>query len=96
MTRDADDLDDAIQYITQQLEILRGIWEGQDADKFFGVARDYFENMSKIPQTMRKMGKFVDRANGDLNDGDETFSQELKTEVDDEYIDLYEQDGGNV
>ena len=86
MDKDAEDLASSIEQLTQQLEVLRGIWQGQDADKFFGNARDYFEKMKGIPNCMVNMGRFIDRANGDFNEGDESFSKELMTEVDEQYI----------
>jgi WXG100 family type VII secretion target len=84
--KDAEDLDTSIERIIKQLEILRGIWEGQDADMFFGHAREYFEKMREIPRCMRNMQTFTKRANKDFNDGDEAFSKELEVEVDEEYI----------
>ena len=84
--KDSEDLDTSIERIIQQLEILRGIWEGQDADQFFKNAGDYFGRMREIPRCMRNMETFVKRVNKDLNDGDESFSKELETEVDEEYI----------
>ncbi len=94
MGKDAESLDEAIQTITQQLEILRGVWQGQDADKFFENAREYFEKMKGIPICMRNMEKFADRANKDFNDNDESFSKELDTEVDEKYIEEYLENGG--
>lgn len=90
MDKDAQDLQSSIEKIVAQLEILRGIWQGQDADKFFDNARDYFEKMKDLPRCMEHMGKFIGRANGDLNGGDEAFSKELETEVEEEYIDKVE------
>ena len=91
MDKDADDLDTSIEKIIAQLEILRGIWQGQDADKFFGNVNDYFTTMKGIPRCMRNMGKFIKKANNDFNDGDESFSKELEKEVEEEY-EKYEQD----
>lgn len=96
MGKDADSLDEAIQAITQQLEILRGIWEGQDADKFFDNAREYFEKMQGIPNCMRNMEKFANRANSDFNTSDESFSKELDTEVDEKYLEEYLNENGGA
>ena len=85
MERDSEDLDTAIETITQALEELRGIWEGQDADKFFNNTREFFEKMRGIPMCMRNMGKFMNRANKDLMEKDDEFSKELETEVDERY-----------
>ena len=85
MEKDSQDLDKAIETITDALEELRGIWEGQDADKFFNNTREFFEKMKGIPMCMRNMGKFMNKANKDLNEKDAEFSKELETEVTGEY-----------
>ena len=91
MDKDAQDLQTSIEKIVAQLEILRGIWQGQDADRFFDNARDYFEKMKGLPACMQNMSKFINRANGDFNEGDSSFSKELETEV----VEEYEQDYDN-
>ena len=85
MENDSQDLDTSIMTITDALEELRGIWEGQDADKFFNNTREFFEKMKGIPMCMRNMGKFMNKTNKDLIDKDEEFSGELETEVDERY-----------
>ena len=85
MDKDSEDIDSAIEAITHELETLRGIWEGQDADKFFDNSREFFEKMRGVPICMRNMGRFVQRSNKDLVDGDKAFSNELQTEVDERY-----------
>jgi len=89
MKKDSEDIDSAIETITHELESLREIWEGQDADKFFNNAREFFEKMKGVPICMRNMGTFVEKANGSLIQGDEEFSKELETEVDEEYEQSY-------
>ena len=86
MEKDSQDLDKAIETITQALEELRGIWEGQDADKFFNNTREFFEKMKGVPVCMRNMGKFINKANKDLMEKDDEFSKELETETDERYV----------
>ena len=73
MIKDADEFDSNIDKLREQIEILKGIWQGQDADMF-----------------CKNVGEFFERANGDFQEGDEAFSKELETEVDE-----YEQNNNN-
>ena len=83
--KDAEDFDSDIDKILQALETLKTVWQGQDADIFYKHSHEYFERMKALPITMRAFGKFIKRTNGDFTDGDESFSKELETEVEEEY-----------
>ena len=85
MQKDSEDIDSAIEKIVHELEELREIWKGQDADKFFANSREFFDKLRGVPMCMRNMGRFVAKSNGSLMRGDEEFSKELETEVDEEY-----------
>lgn len=82
MVKDAEDLDACVDKLKGQMEILRSIWQGNDADVFCANVSEYFDKMKGLPVSMRAMGKFIDKANGDFQDGDDSFSKELETEVD--------------
>ncbi len=90
MEKDAEDFNSDIEKLRGQVEILKTIWQGQDADLFCKNAGDFFDKMKGLPIAMRAMGKFIGQANGDFQDGDESFSKELETEADE-----YEQDSNN-
>jgi WXG100 family type VII secretion target len=85
MVKDAEDFDSDIDKLLQQIEILKTIWQGQDAEKFYKNAGAYFDKMKDLPLAMMKMGKFIEKANGDFKESDQSFSKELETEVDEEY-----------
>ena len=82
MVKDAEDLDANIDKIRGQIEILQSIWQGNDAKVFCANVGEYFEKMKGLPVSMRAMGKFIEKANGDYQEGDDSFSKELETEVD--------------
>ena len=88
--KDAEDFDSDIDKILQAIGTLRTVWQGQDADIFYVNASEFFDKMKGLPVAMRAMGKFIGQANGDFQDGDESFSKELETEADE-----YEQDYNN-
>ncbi len=90
MIKDADEFDSNIDKLREQIEILKGIWQGQDADMFCKNVGEFFEKMKGLPVAMNAMGKYIERANGDFQEGDEAFSKELETEVDE-----YEQNNNN-
>jgi WXG100 family type VII secretion target len=87
MEKDAEDFNSDIELLAEQVKILHEIWQGQDADIFYVNASEFFDKMKGLPVAMRAMGKFIGQANGDFQDGDESFSKELETEADE-----YEQD----
>ena len=89
MIKDAEDFNSDIDKLIEQVRILKTIWQGQDADKFIANAEMFFEKMKGLPITMNAMGKFINKANGDFEEGDEAFSKELETEVEEQYEQNY-------
>jgi WXG100 family type VII secretion target len=89
MEKDAQDFDEDIRRLRESIDALHQIWQGQDADKFCKNAAMYFDKMRELPIAMGKMGLFIGKANGDFQEGDEAFSKELETEVDEEYEQSY-------
>ena len=81
MGKDAESLDEAIEKITQQLEILRGIWQGEDATQFCDHANEYITRIKNIPVAMRNMNKVMNVANQGYEENDEAFGNALKTEA---------------
>ena len=52
---------------------------------FIRMLEHIFDKMKDLPLAMMKMGKFIEKANGDFKESDQSFSKELETEVDEEY-----------
>ncbi len=74
--------DEEIKRNLEQIEKLRGIWQGNDSDIFCNNVHDYLQKMTTISATLRNLEKFIDKANNGYKDNDESFSRELDTEVD--------------
>ena len=79
-----------IENMSQAWETLKGIWQGDDADAFYGNVSEYLTKMKNIPNYLDVVQRFVGKMNGKYTDNDEAFSRELSTEVDD-----YEQNSNN-
>ena len=81
MARDGNAYDEEIKSMLNQISILRGIWQGDDAKEFCDNAEDYFTKMKTIPIALRNMSRFIDSVDKDLTEADEQFARELRTEV---------------
>ena len=75
-------LSEEIKKLLEQIEKLKSIWQGVDADAFYGNAYDYFQKMTTVYATLNNLGRFIDNVNNKYKNSDETFSRELDTEVD--------------
>ncbi len=82
MRKDGDAYNVEIDNLLKQIEELKTIWQGQDADQFCSNVSLYVEKMKKIPVALRQMSGVVEKANIGYSDNDEEFSKELQTEVD--------------
>ncbi len=83
MKTDGELLSEEITNLMSELEKLRGIWQGVDADTFYNNVLNYLTKMKSIPAYLDVVNKFISRINDKYTDNDEAFSRELNTEVDD-------------
>lgn len=81
MVTDGDAYDSEIDNMLKQIEILKTIWQGDDAEIFCKNVGDYITKMKNIPIALRNMSKFIDKANNGYTENDEAFSKELETEA---------------
>lgn len=81
MNQDRDDYNKEIENMLQQIEKLKTIWQGEDADMFCYKAHEYISNMKKITNTMQKLSKFSDKANQGYAEWDDSFGKELEAEA---------------
>ena len=81
MKKDGDSYDTEIENMLKQIDKLRLIWKGQDANVFCDKAYEYITKMKNIPIALRNMSTFVEKANNGYTENDESFSKELETEV---------------
>ncbi len=75
------DLDTEIDKMLKQIEVLRTIWQGEDATQYCDHANAYFTVMKNIPKAMRNMSKVIEGANNGYKDNDEAFASALKVEA---------------
>lgn len=81
INNDSSLLSEEIKKLLDQIEKLKSIWQGIDADAFYGNSYDYFQKMTTISATLNNLGKFIEKTNNEYKNGDEAFSRELDTEV---------------
>lgn len=82
MVKDGELLDTEIETLLGQIDKLKTIWQGQDAEIFCNNVYEYINRMKTIPITLRTMGKFINNINNQYSENDEAFGKELETEVD--------------
>lgn len=96
MRKDGDAYSVEIDNMLKQIEELRIIWQGQDAEQFCNNVSQYIEKMKKIPAALTQMSGLVEKANAGYSDNDEEFSKELQTEVDNYDEELVATQGGGT
>ncbi len=75
------DLDTEIDKMLKEIDMLRTIWQGEDAVQFCDHANAYFTTMKNIPVAMRNINKVIEGANNGYKDNDEAFASALKVEA---------------
>ena len=81
LKNDRDDYRKEIDNMLKQIEKLKTIWKGKDAEIFCSKAHDYIQNMKKIPNTMQQLATVGDKANAGYADNDELFGRQLESEA---------------
>lgn len=79
--KDKEDYEREIEKMQAQIEILRGIWIGEDAKIFCDKAHDYIENMKKITHSMGAIYTFSEKANKSFAEADLEFAKKLNEEA---------------
>ncbi len=78
---DREDYRKEIENMLEQIEKLKTIWRGEDAEVFCSKAFDYIQNMKKIPNTMQQISSIGDKANAGYAENDESFGKQLESEA---------------
>ena len=81
MTKDGDSYDVQIDKILSEIEKLRAVWIGYDAEEFCDNFERYMKKMKNIPIALRVLAKLTKSADKGYVEKDESFSKELRTEV---------------
>lgn len=84
MKKDADLLVGEIDILIAQIEKLKTIWQGQDANVFYNHMMDYTSKMKTIPAAMTRISEYINKVNNRYADSDRAFSRQLRTEVDED------------
>lgn len=88
--KDGDYLFKEIETMSNELENLKNVWQGEDADSFYANFSSYLNKLGNIPKYLGVVDNFINKINNKYTENDEAFSKELDTEVDN-----YEQDINN-
>ena len=64
-----------------EIERLRGVWQGIDAEVFCDNVSEYLSKMSNLTVAMRNMSNAINTINNGFEVYDETFGSKLKVEA---------------
>ena len=78
---DSEAIDVEIEKMQKEIDKLKGIWQGDDADTFCENVSAYLTKMKNIPVAMRNMNKVISAANKGYEENDEAFGNALKVEA---------------
>lgn len=81
MVKDASDLNASFDKLLEQLNVLKTIWQGQDADMFCKNVGNALNLFKGVPNSIDKLGVVVRKTTGSFVEGDEEFSNNLHKEV---------------
>jgi WXG100 family type VII secretion target len=70
-----------IENMLKEIEKLRGIWHGQDADNYCASAEAYFTRMKSVTTAMKNMSLVMDTANKGYEEYDSSFGNALRSEA---------------
>ena len=78
---DSDACSAEIDNMLSNIEKLRDIWTGEDADQFCDSIDDYLTKMKNIPLAMIKMSSAISIADKGYKELDEAFENALEAEA---------------
>lgn len=81
LVKDSEAYDTEITNMLNNIETLRGIWQGEDASVFCDNVSEYISKMSNISIAMRNMSNAITTVDGGYEAFDETFSNSLLEEA---------------
>lgn len=75
--RDSEQLFGEINGMSNDINALKQIWRGEEADIFYTRIDNYLGNLKAIPETYNTFAKFMSKANKLYKEADEQFAKEL-------------------
>lgn len=83
--KDYEAYDVEIENMLNAISRLRGIWQGEDSDKYCASAEAYFNRMKTMTTAMKNMSLVMDTANKGYEESDSAFGSALRTEAENYY-----------
>ena len=66
-----------IEAMEKDIESLKQVWQGEEAEIFYIKIDNYLGNMKSIPETYHTFAKFMTRANNLYKEADENFAKDI-------------------
>ena len=76
--KNSEDLKKELDKCRAQIEILKGIWTGQDANTFYNHFEYYLKKVDRVPIVYKNISNFMKKANMLYENKDEEFANNLK------------------
>ncbi len=74
---DCQALFNVIKAMEGEVNNLKNVWQGEEADIFYIKIDNYLEKMKSVPETYNTLAKFMTKANDLYKQADETFANEI-------------------
>ena len=81
LKKDSDACAVEIENILKNIEELKGVWQGEDANIFCENLRIYVTNMKNIPIAMNNMSNAINTSDNGYKVCDEKYGEALKAEA---------------
>jgi WXG100 family type VII secretion target len=66
-----------IETIEKNIQELKNVWQGEDANIFYIKINNYLTKMKSIPKTYESMSRFLERANIRYKEADRALKNEI-------------------
>lgn len=67
-----------IDAMNQEINVLKTIWQGEEAGIFYIKIENYLEKLKSIPETYNTFSKFMKKANIAYRQADESFALDMQ------------------
>ena len=74
---DSQDLMNEIEKIEKNIEDLKSVWQGEEADIFFIKINNYLTKLKSVPLTYQSISTFIHRANILYKEADLNLKKEI-------------------
>ena len=74
-------INEQIDYLLKQIDDLKDIWTGEDAEKFYEKAEAYLRYIKAVPQVCDNLSRLSGSANGYYKKTDKIYAESMKRAV---------------